>query len=91
MLAIVASVVFVMVVSALALVGGRTVDRTRAQSLADAAALGSVGRSRGVAAELVGAQGGTLVSWQPSAGGDVVTVVVRVGDTSATARASAEP
>lgn len=88
---LVASVLFVVVVAALVVLGGRAIDRTRAQSLADAAALGSVGRDRAAAVRLIGAEGGTLLSWTTNAGGTVVTVVVRVGDATAMARASVEP
>lgn len=89
--AMVVSVLFVVVIAALVVLGGRAIDRTRAQSLADAAALGSVGRDRGAAARLVGADGGTLLSWSANPDRTVVTVVVRVGDATATARASIEP
>jgi Flp pilus assembly protein TadG len=88
---LVAVVLFVVAMAALTSLGSRVVDRTRAQSAADAAALGSVGGDRATAIGLAGAQGGSLVSWVAEAGGATVTVVVRVGESTASARATVEP
>lgn len=85
------AVLFVVVSSALAAVGGHMVDRTRAQTAADAAALGSLSGGRAAAVRLAAAQDGDIVSWEAGPGPHEVTVVVRVGDLTATARASDAP
>lgn len=80
--------------SSLALVGlgalsTRIVDRTRAQTAADAAALAGTTGGRDAAARLAAANGGSLVSYQ--ADGDVVLVIVDVHGQRATARATDGP
>lgn len=65
------------------------VHRQRAQAAADAAALAGVVGGRSEAAELAGANGGTLVGW--SERGDEVTVVVDVAGQRARARATDAP
>lgn len=65
------------------------VARQRARSAADAAALAGVIEGRAAAAELAAANGAKLVAFD--ADGDVVEVTVRVGDRTATARATDEP
>ncbi|NND74770.1 MAG: helicase/secretion neighborhood TadE-like protein [Ilumatobacter sp.] len=76
-------------VTALADFGAGAQDRVRAQSAADAAALASLHGGRASAAALATRNGGVVLSWQRR-GGDVV-VVVRVGRSTATARASDQP
>lgn len=65
------------------------VAHQRARSAADAAALAGVIEGRAAAAELAAANGATLVAFD--ADGHVVKVTVRVGDRTATARATDEP
>lgn len=64
-------------------------DRQRAQTAADAAALAGLDGGRAAAAALAARNGATLVSFV--ADGNEVTVVVRRGDTQARARASDGP
>ena len=71
--------------------GGIIQDRARAQTAADAAALASLGGGRAAAAEYADRHGGAVVSWVAGPGEHEVTVVVRVGDSVATARASDAP
>lgn len=65
------------------------VDRQRAQTAADAAALAGVRGGQSASSELAAVNGGVLVSWSRS--GRSVTVTVVRGDTVATARATDEP
>ena len=58
--------------------GGHLIDRTRAQTAADAAALGSVVGGRDAAEALADRHGATLVSFRRGPGPGRVTVVVRV-------------
>jgi len=74
---------------AIADMGRTTIDRTRAQTAADAAALASLEGGAGAAADLAGRHGAVVIGWSRS--GSEVTVTVRLGDVSATARASDEP
>ena len=90
-LVVVASVVFVVSTAALAVLGGRVVERTRAQTAADAAALASVVGGRPNAEALAERHGAELVSWARGPGNDEVTVVVRLGHAQATARATNAP
>ena len=78
----------VVLAAALADFGGHVLDRSRAQHAADAAALASLDGGVVAASELARRNGAVLVSWQRGPGPDEVTVVVRVGDSTATARAS---
>ena len=87
----VAAVLLVVVSFALASLGGDAVDRTRARTAADAAALASVEGGRSAAAEFAAHHGAMLVSWGRGPGADEVTVTVRVGDVTATARARGGP
>lgn len=89
--AVVVSVLFVVSITALALVGGRVVDRARAQTAADAAALGSLEQGRVTAEVLAARHGAVLVSWERGPGPHQVTVRVRYGAATATARASNAP
>jgi type II secretory pathway pseudopilin PulG len=94
-----AAVVVVMVVVALAALvmsglahfGTAVRDRTRAQAAADAAALAAIDGGAVAARRIASANGSTLVSWVDGPGPDEVTVVVRVGDAVATARATDQP
>lgn len=71
--------------------GGIAQDRARAQTAADAAALASLDGGRVVASDFAQRHGGVIVSWVAGPGEHEVTVVVRVGDSTATARASNAP
>jgi len=71
--------------------GGVAQDRARAQTAADAAALASLEGGRGAAVALAGRHGATVISWVTGPGEYEVTVVVRFGDSTATARASNAP
>lgn len=87
LLAVVALMVVCMV--ATARFGARVVEREQAQVAADASALAGLTGGRSGAAQLAGANDGVLVSFTML--GDDVQVVVRVGDASATARATRAP
>lgn len=87
----VAAALLVVIVVALADMGSTTADRTRAQTAADAAALASVDAGRSRADELAAAHGATVIAWTRGPGPDEVTVTVRIGDVTATARASISP
>lgn len=65
------------------------VDRQRARSAADAAALAGVIGGRSVASEIAGRNDAVLVSWTEH--GDEVLVTVQVGDHVASARATDGP
>ena len=67
----------------------RLVDRGRAQTAADAAALAAVLGGRAAAERLAGGNGGRLISFDQA--GEVVTVVVDVAGERATARATDGP
>jgi nitrous oxide reductase accessory protein NosL len=69
--------------------GERIVDRGRAQTAADAAALAATAGGRSAAARLAAVNGAQLVSY--SEVGDAVTVVVEVDGQHATARATNGP
>jgi hypothetical protein len=69
--------------------GGRVVDRGRAQTAADAAALAATNGGRSAAGRLAASNGGVLISYVEA--GDVVTVVVDVDGERATARATDGP
>ena len=90
-LVVVASVVFVVSAAALVVLGGRVVERTRAQTAADAAALASLDGGRPGAEALAERHGAELVSWVRGPGNDEVTVEVRLGHARATARATNAP
>jgi hypothetical protein len=87
----VAAVLLVAVVLALGMMGHTAVDRTRAQTAADAAALGSLDGGRSAAVSLAQQHGASVVTWFRGPGPAEVTVTVRLGDTTATARASNAP
>jgi hypothetical protein len=75
--------------AALATAGRSLIDANRARTAADAAALAGVAGGRAAAAEVALANGGEVVSW--SEDGGTVTVVVALGDATATARATDAP
>jgi hypothetical protein len=84
----------VVVMAALAVVGvgefgTRIIDRGRAQTAADAAALAATIGGRSAAARLAAGNGAVLVSY--SEVGDAVTVVVEIEGERATARANDGP
>jgi hypothetical protein len=86
---VVVAVLVVTICLALAAMGGTTIDRTRAQTAADAAALASLEGGPAAAARLAGRHGAVVTAWSSS--GHEVTVTVRLGEVSATARASDAP
>ena len=85
---VLATVLFVSMSVALVDVGGRMIDRTRAQTAADAAALGAIVGGREAAARLAQRHGATLVSFARGPDARRVTVVVRLGTATADAAAS---
>ena len=92
-LVLVAVVVIVTVAVAMAALAGRMTDRSAAQTAADAAALAGAIGGRPAAAVVAERNGGQLVAFDlDRVGTDVtVTVEVRVGGESRTARASNGP
>jgi hypothetical protein len=68
---------------------GDLIDRQHARSAADAAALAGVTGGRDAAVSVAAANGAEIVVW--SRDGRRVTVTVRVGDQTASARATDEP
>jgi hypothetical protein len=84
----------VVVMAALGVVGigrfsARIVDRGRAQTAADAAALAATSGGRGAAVRLASANGAVLVDYRDHV--DAITVVVEVDGERATARATDGP
>lgn len=94
-----ASVLVVMVATALCTslsvavvgLGGQLIDRTRAQTAADAAALASFGGGSAAAQALALRHGATLVEFVRGPGVGQVTVTVRIGEVTATAAATDAP
>lgn len=74
-------------VAGIGVVAGHSIDAARARTAADAAALAGVEAGQGAAAALADVNGGVLVEFHTSEGGDVV-VRVRVGRATASARAT---
>lgn len=72
---------------------GDLVDASRARTAADAAAIAGVSGGRPGAERLAGANGATVVEFARSSSeaGVTVTIIVRVGDATSTARASNAP
>jgi len=68
-------------------------DQQRAQQAADAGALAGVTGGEGLATSIVQRNGGELVGWQIEVVAEHhrVTVIARVGDREASARATDEP
>ena len=87
----VVAVLFVATSGALVVLGDTVIDRARAQSVADAAALASLEGGRSAADALAGRAGAELTMWTRGPGPHAVTVVVRLGHTTATARATDQP
>ena len=90
----VALLLIVVAMAALAVVGTaqlsvRVIDRGRAQTAADAAALAAVAGGRTAAGRLAADNGARLVSFAEADG--AITVVVDVGGQQATARATDGP
>jgi hypothetical protein len=88
---VVATVLGMSLTAALADFGGITQDRARAQTAADAAALASLAGGEGAAHDFAMLHGALVISWSRGPGEHEVTVVVRFGDSTATARASNAP
>ncbi len=88
LLAVVAVLVVTMSV-AVAAMGRTTIDRTRAQTAADAAALAALDGGATVAETLAARHGAVVV--EVDIAGDVATVTVRLGEVTATARATDAP
>jgi len=87
LLAVVAMISLAVV--AVGVFGARIVDRGRAQTAADAAALAATTGGRSAAARLAASNGAALISYAEA--GDVVIVVVDVDGERATARATDGP
>ncbi|MDQ1425612.1 MAG: hypothetical protein QOD72_3110 [Acidimicrobiaceae bacterium] len=79
--------VIAVLVAALGVIAGHSIDAARARTAADAAALAGVESGRGAAAALAHANGGVLVEFETVDSGDVL-VRVRVGRATAAARAT---
>lgn len=71
--------------------GAVVVDRTRARTAADGAALAGLEGGRSEAARIARLHGAELVSWHEDIASSQVTVVVSVDGVAATARASNAP
>jgi Flp pilus assembly protein TadG len=91
LLLVVVAVMGVALLGALADFGAAVQQRSRAQTAADAAALASLEGGAVAASDLAARHGATVVSWHRGSGEYEVTVVVRIGDATATARASNAP
>ncbi len=87
----VTAVLLVVIVVAMAAMGRTAIARTRAQTAADAAALASLDGGRSAASVYAERHGAEVVEWFAGPEPFEVTVVVRLGDTTATARASNAP
>jgi hypothetical protein len=84
-----ASVVVVVALLVVGRVGRTVIDRARARTAADAAALVGVREGRARAQEMAERNGAQLVDFD--AAGEVVDVTVQVGSVRASARARLEP
>lgn len=92
MVAVVATLVLtVAMLSALADVGRVAVDRTRARSAADAAALAGLAGGRPEAEAIAARNGAVLTRWSDDSESGQVMVSVEVGEARASARASDGP
>ena len=90
-LVVTTAVLFVAITAGVRVTGARMLDRTRAQTAADAAALASLEGGRRAAQELADRHDATLVSFVEGPDPHRVTVVVRVGEATASAAASDAP
>lgn len=88
---LIATTLFVLMLSSLSVLGSRVLDRVQAQTAADAAALASLNDGLQGAEAMAFEHGAVVVSWRRGPGPDEVTVVVRHGDSTATARATMAP
>lgn len=88
---VVALVLAVVLASALEDLGSITVDRTRAQTAADAAALAGLRGGHSMASSIAARHGAVLVTWMQDPASSQVTVSVRFGDRVAVARATDAP
>jgi hypothetical protein len=79
--------VVAVLVAALGVAAGHSIDAARARTAADAAALAGVEAGEAAAEALAHANGGVLVEFQTTDAGDVV-VRARVGRATASARAT---
>ena len=91
LIVVVAAALGVALLAALVDFGGITQDRIRAQTAADATALAALDGGEGAALRFATLHGASLISWSRGPGEHEVTVVVRLGDSTATARASNAP
>ncbi len=91
LLVTVAAALLVAVLLGLGAMGRTALDHTRAQTAADAAALASLDGGHSSAVSLARRHGAAVVTWFRGPGPSEVTVTVRLGDTTATARASNAP
>ncbi|MFT4865806.1 MAG: Flp pilus assembly protein TadG [Ilumatobacter sp.] len=91
LLLVVVVVMGIALVSALVEFGAVTQQRARAQTAADAAALASLDGGAAAASTYARRHGATVVSWSRGPGQYEVTVIVRLGDTTASARATNAP
>jgi hypothetical protein len=91
LLLVVVVAVGIALIRALVEFGAVTQQRTRAQTAADAAALASLDGGLSAAATYAERHGATVVSWSKGPESHQVTVVVRLGDATATARATNAP
>ena len=87
----VCATLLVVILGAVATMGRTTTERIRAQNAADAAALASLDGGRARATAIAAANGADVVSWSTGPGPFEVSVTVRVGNVTATARASNAP
>ena len=88
---IVAAALFASLAVATTTVGTRMIERTRAQSAADAAALASIRGGRDAADTLARRHGATLVSFTRGPASGQVKVVVRLGAATAAAAGTDAP
>jgi hypothetical protein len=88
---VVALALGVALLAALVDFGGATQNRARAQTAADAAALASLDGGAAAAYDYANRHGAAVISWSRGPGEFEVTVRVRFGDSTATARASNAP
>ena len=90
-LLVVVVAVGIALMSALVEFGAIAQQRARAQTAADAAALASLDGGAPAASTYAARHGATVVSWTRGPGPHQVTVVVRLGVATATARATNAP
>jgi hypothetical protein len=88
---IILTTIAIVLIMAVARLGTAVLDRSAAQTAADAAALASLSGGRDAAAAVALANGGVVVAWSSGPAPDEVMVTVRVGEEFATARATDAP